>query len=398
MVISEQLEKIPNPRVYNRKGTDCFYDSYRENMVPATPEEEVRQKLLVWLEKECHVPTKMILVEQHLSHYGINSNDRADIVIHESGENGLMTAVAVIECKAPAVVLSDAVCEQCFRYTDDLGIDYAIVTNGVELFAFKYHATNNQYRLLEGMPSYEQLLSGMVKVADGPTRPPRPSFDELMNPEVQELYLGDIIGMDTPVNLKAHCINLFECLVDTDKTLIKQSGKKFTIVEDRGIITPTYGNAAGGQFAVPCRAFLIQDRQRNNILVSLGISAYVTEKSPLEKTALCVGIRDKKKSHHSLQLVIDTYVQRTKTKYLYTSTGRITIGKKGSGSAKELVKKVATELPHLYCNGKIILGSVDANKLLMLDAPDMTELVLNLIDYALLRDEYRAEVTKAGKP
>ena len=62
------------------------------------------------------------------------------------------------------------------------------------------------------------------------------------------------------------------------------------------------------------------------------------------------------------------------------------------------MKKVATELPHLYCNGKIVLGSVDANKLLMLDAPDMTELVLNLIDYALLRDEYRAEVTKAGKP
>ena len=58
MVISEQLEKIPKPRVYNRKGTDCFYDSYRENMVPATPEEEVRQKLLVWLEKECHVPKK----------------------------------------------------------------------------------------------------------------------------------------------------------------------------------------------------------------------------------------------------------------------------------------------------------------------------------------------------
>ena len=60
------------------------------------------------------------------------------------------------------------------------------------------------------------------------------------------------------------------------------------------------------------------------------------------------------------------------------------------------MKKVATELPHLYCNGKIILGSVDANKLMMLDAPDMTELVINLIDYALLRDEYREEIKSQG--
>ena len=29
---------------------------------------------------------------------------------------------------------------------------------------------------------------------------------------------------------------------------------------------------------------------------------------------------------------------------------------------------------------------------MLLDAPDMTELVINLIDYALLRDEYRVDV------
>lgn len=38
------------------------------------------------------------------------------------------------------------------------------------------------------------------------------------------------------------------------------------------------------------------------------------------------------------------------------------------------------------------MGAVDADKLMLLDAPDMTELVINLIDYALLRDEYRVDV------
>ena len=56
------------------------------------------------------------------------------------------------------------------------------------------------------------------------------------------------------------------------------------------------------------------------------------------------------------------------------------------------ISKIISKLPHLYQNERIVLGAVDADKLMLLDAPDMTELVINLIDYALLRDEYRVDV------
>lgn len=72
------------------------------------------------------------------------------------------------------------------------------------------------------------------------------------------------------------------------------------------------------------------------------------------------------------------------------------VGHRGSAPAKGLISKIISQLPHLYQNERIVLGAVDADKLMMLDAPDMTELVINLIDYALLRDEYREEIKSQG--
>ena len=72
------------------------------------------------------------------------------------------------------------------------------------------------------------------------------------------------------------------------------------------------------------------------------------------------------------------------------------VGQRGSAPAKGLISKIISQLPHLYQNERIVLGAVDADKLMMLDAPDMTELVINLIDYALLRDEYREEIKSQG--
>ena len=89
---------------------------------------------------------------------------------------------------------------------------------------------------------------------------------------------------------------------------------------------------------------------------------------------------------------------RSGKKLMFTHNGKTSVGHRGSAPVKGLISKIVTKLPHLYQNERIVLGAVDADKLMMLDAPDMTELVINLIDYALLRDEYRAEVTKAGKP
>ena len=394
MELVEQLERIPAPKLYLRKGKECYLDPYRDKLIPATPEETVRQKILIWLEKELKVPHDVILVEMLLSKCGLNSKDRADIVISRFGEEGLLYPVAIVECKANTVQISSNTIEQCCRYTDALGIDYAFVTNGVEMLAFHYNEKDDQYIQLAAVPTYQQMLDGKTNDYVPMEPPKRLSMSEMQQPEFQQRYIDSyIIGEESTPNVIAHCINLFDGLVDMDRTLSRPGGVLFSIEKDLGVRVSSYGNAAGYDYVAPYRCFLVKDMAGNHQIVSLGLNDYGNN-----KTILCVAIDDFKKSHHSLQLLVDAFMIRRGKKLVFTHNGKIAVGHRGSAPVKGLISKIISQLPHLYQNERIVLGAVDADKLMMLDAPDMTELVINLIDYALLRDEYRAEVTKAGKP
>ena len=61
------------PAVYMRHGKKCYLDPVREKLIYITPEETVRQKMISYLINELKVPEEAILVEEHLSHYHINS-------------------------------------------------------------------------------------------------------------------------------------------------------------------------------------------------------------------------------------------------------------------------------------------------------------------------------------
>ena len=45
MQIQYELEAIVLPPMYKRNGQDCFFDPYREKLIPVTPEEIIRQKI-----------------------------------------------------------------------------------------------------------------------------------------------------------------------------------------------------------------------------------------------------------------------------------------------------------------------------------------------------------------
>ena len=70
-----------------------------------TPEETVRQSVILYLTDTLHVPMQEIISEQHLSHYGITSKKREDIVIYALDADQQSVPIAVVECKAPNVYL-----------------------------------------------------------------------------------------------------------------------------------------------------------------------------------------------------------------------------------------------------------------------------------------------------
>lgn len=392
MLIKSELDQMQLPKSYRRNGHDCFYDPYREKLIPITPEEIIRQKVASWLEVKLGVPSDCMIIEQHLSHYGIESKDRADIVIHNYDENSALAPIAVVECKADTVYLSHKTLEQCFRYADLLGIDYALITNGQEILSYRYDKGLNKYIELETPPSFSDMVQGNLGERRGYEVFNRPALDKLMDPEVQKLYTDDwIIGIATKPYMAAHCINMFECLLDTSKTLCKLDGRYFTIIEDLGVRISSYGNAAGYDFVAPYRCFLIKDKQENHQIISFGFNAYGND-----QTILCVAIDDFKKSHHALQLLMDRYANQVLNELRFTHTGRIAVGHSGSGSSKELLDIVAHEMPEIFNGRELRLGAIPTDVLLTLDHPGVTDLFINLMDYALLRDEYRNNVVKSS--
>ncbi len=81
------FRKAPLSAIYKRCGRDCYLDEIRKKLIYITPEEEVRQKVISYLIHDLEVPSEMISVERHLTHYGIDSSKRADIVVNQLNED-----------------------------------------------------------------------------------------------------------------------------------------------------------------------------------------------------------------------------------------------------------------------------------------------------------------------
>ena len=104
-------------------------------------------------------------------------------------------------------------------------------------------------------------------------------------------------------------------------------------------------------------------------------------------------IDDFKKSHHALQLLFDKYVSIIVSKMIFSHSGKITVGHKGSAATTGLLTLVSRETPQLLKDdGKLHLGVINAEANIILSSDDVSQLVKNLFEYALVRDEFRANL------
>ena len=98
----------------------------------------------------------MLQVEIRLSKYQVKSARRADIVVERfNGDKGELSPLAIVECKAPEVMVGDSAIQQVIDYADDLNAEYIFVTNGNDTIIAKYEAGSNQYVL--GSPLFRSI-------------------------------------------------------------------------------------------------------------------------------------------------------------------------------------------------------------------------------------------------
>lgn len=399
------FEKASLPPVYIRNGKECYLDPIRKRLIYITPEETVRQKVISFLIESLDVPSEMIAVEEHLSHYGIESKRRADIVIHQVDDTGeTVSPIAVIECKAPNVFLSERTANQMLDYADSLECEYAVMTNGFDYFCYRYDEKSNEYFEIKRLPSYSEMSNGVFEKIDRGELPPRVKFENIESILKENLICESNfnpwefdISPQTPFELAHSAFNLFEGLLDTRIKIPVGKYGIFTLLEDYGVRMLTYGNSSGGTFYGPYRSFLIE-YNGNTEFVSLNMTTYWKSVTPDKvKTCLCVAIDNEKDTHHALQLVIDDNVTVENGNVKFYHHGRIAVGNKGSGKIDDLRLFVEDMYPEIICGKRFYFGSIKNDRLWTLQDPEVINLVENLISYSLVRDEYRKYVKSNSK-
>ena len=165
--------------------------------------------------------------------------------------------------------------------------------------------------------------------------------------------------------------------------------RSFELIEDIGQRYMDYGNAGGGHYNGMYRSFLIKDRSGETQIVSMSIFGTDSEfrgENRRSYTSLTVSIDRFKVSHNSLQYNIDRFVR-------LSPDGRATFihnGQIGGFKSADVIETVSLYGDGLNVDSSgIHIGTVFTEKILYLDDEEVSELVDNLIEYALLREETR---------
>jgi len=128
-----------------------IFDEIRKKHLVLTPEEWVRQHFIHYLIVEKNFPRSLIQIEA-----GLSLNDRqkrTDIVIfNKSGQR-----IMVIECKAPAVKISQGVFDQAARYNSVHKAKWLVVTNGLKHCYAQINHQEERFLFVEELPDYINL-------------------------------------------------------------------------------------------------------------------------------------------------------------------------------------------------------------------------------------------------
>ncbi|MFA8299537.1 MAG: type I restriction enzyme HsdR N-terminal domain-containing protein [Hyphomicrobiales bacterium] len=129
-----------------------IFDEIRKKYLVLTPEEEVRQTFIHFLVKYRKVPPGLIAIEKGL--LVNNMKRRTDIVIYSK----YGSPIAVVECKAPHIKITQTVFEQIARYNMTLRVPLLIITNGITNYCCKIEYLEPSFSFIKDIPNYEDML------------------------------------------------------------------------------------------------------------------------------------------------------------------------------------------------------------------------------------------------
>jgi hypothetical protein len=142
----ELLQYQSSLKIKKEGANTLVFDPIRNKYLILQPEELVRQLLLQYLISNKKYPLGKIVVE-----VGLKVNElqkRCDILLYDSQFKPYM----IVECKAPSVMLSDAVFFQAATYNLPLQVPYIMLSNGISNFCARLDYELNSFQVLDLVP------------------------------------------------------------------------------------------------------------------------------------------------------------------------------------------------------------------------------------------------------
>jgi hypothetical protein len=127
------------------------WDPLRRKYLVLTPEEHVRQCLLLYLMEDRGVPRGLISVERGLTYN--TRRKRYDLLVFD--REGL--PLLACECKAPQIPIDKAAAFQLATYNKKIGAPYLLLTNGPVLLQFRRNASGS-FDGIADLPRFEEML------------------------------------------------------------------------------------------------------------------------------------------------------------------------------------------------------------------------------------------------
>jgi hypothetical protein len=125
-----------------------IFDKIRKRYVVLTAEEWVRQNMAAYLVNEKNFPSSLMAVELALTINGMVR--RADIILFSRQGKPLI----IVECKAPAIKISQKVFDQAALYNMDMKAEFLLVTNGMVHYCARLNHVAGTWSFLPDIPDY----------------------------------------------------------------------------------------------------------------------------------------------------------------------------------------------------------------------------------------------------
>lgn len=137
-----------NFRVKSTEKGRAIFDQIRKKFIILTPEEWVRQHVVLFLLTQKQIPHNLINVEKQLIIAG--TTKRYDIISYNTDGSIHL----IVECKAPEIKIDQSVFDQIARYNLALNAKYLMVTNGMEHYFCTMDYENQTYNFIADLPEY----------------------------------------------------------------------------------------------------------------------------------------------------------------------------------------------------------------------------------------------------